>query len=113
MFIARCDSNKTEVYVNWNDYLGDDSRSAYNEWKYVTVRVGDEDARQQQWSISTDSKATFAPGSSVELLRRMAKVDRLVLQTTPYNENPITAVFDLKGIDKALKPVAEECKWQL
>ncbi|TNE38319.1 MAG: hypothetical protein EP345_17565 [Sphingomonadales bacterium] len=109
----RCQSNKTELYVNWNDYLGDDSRDVYDEWKRVTVRIGENKAQQQRWGISTDSKATFAPNSPVNLIKEMAKVDRLVLQTTPYNENPVTAVFNLKGIKEAVSPIAKECGWAL
>lgn len=109
----RCQSNKTEMFVNWNDYLGDDSHDVYDDWKRVTVRVGEAKAIDQRWSISTDSKATFAPGSAVNLIKQMVKADRLVLRTTPYNENPVTAVFLLKGIEGAIGPIAEECGWKL
>jgi hypothetical protein len=109
----RCQSNKTEFYVNWNDYLGDDSQDVYNDWKRVIVRVGTAEANTQRWGISTDSNATFAPGSPVGLIQKMGKADRLVLQTTPYNENPITAVFQLKGMDVATKGLAESCGWKL
>lgn len=43
----------------------------------------------------------------------MAVAERLVLQTTPYAENPITAVFTLKGIDVAMAPLAKGCGWTL
>jgi Type VI secretion system VasI, EvfG, VC_A0118 len=46
-FVARCQSNKTDAYIIWNDYLGDDSSSVYQEWKYVTVRIGDNKAQRQ------------------------------------------------------------------
>lgn len=109
----RCKSNTTELYVNWNDYLGDDSHDVYDDWKYVTVRVGDEKAHQERWSLSTDNNATFTRGSPITLIQKMLKAKRLVLQTTPYNENPITAVFDLTGIEKAVTPIAEECGWSM
>lgn len=109
----RCQSNETELYVNWNDYLGDDSHDVYDDWKNVTVRVGAAEAATQQWTISTDSNATFAPDSPVALIRRMLKTDRIVFQTTPYNENPVTAVFKLKGMEKAVAPIAQGCGWKL
>ncbi|MCX8474261.1 MAG: type VI secretion system-associated protein TagO [Sphingomonas sp.] len=109
----RCQSNRTELYVNWNDYLGDDSGDVYEEWKKITIRIGSQEARTERWGISTDSEATFAPSSPVALIQKMAKVDRLVLQTTPYNESPVTAVFNLKGIEKAVSPIAEGCGWKL
>lgn len=111
-FVARCQSNQTEVYVVWHEYLGDDSRSVYDEYKMVDVRVGDAESSSQQWGISTDKQATFAP-ASIDLLRQMAKQKRLVMQTTPYNESPITAVFDLTGAKAAIGEVAKTCNWEL
>ncbi|MEM6467688.1 MAG: hypothetical protein AAF679_14475, partial [Pseudomonadota bacterium] len=70
-FVARCEANKTEAYIMWHDYIGDDSSSHYDKWKYVTTRVGDNPAVKQKWSISSSSKATFAPGWPVTLLKQM------------------------------------------
>jgi len=109
----RCQSNTTEMYANWRSYLGNDSNSVYEDWKRVTVRVGSEQAKEERWDVSTDSQATFAPGSPIALLKRMVEADQLVLQTVPYNESPITAVFDLTGIREAVSPVAKECGWEL
>lgn len=109
---VRCQSKKTQVFVNWNDYLGDDSRDVYNKWKRVTVRVGSEPAKTERWGVSTNSEATFAP-NSVSLAKRIAGADRLVLETVPYGENPATAVFSLKGANNALKSVAANCGWAL
>lgn len=110
--VGRCQSNTTEVYVVWHDYLGDDSRSVYNEYKNVRVRVGEGEAVTQRWDISTDKQATFSSGA-IELLRQMADEQRLVLQTTPYNEAPVTAIFDLTGARQAISQVAETCGWEL
>lgn len=109
-FVARCASNSTQVYAIWHDYVGDDSNSVYDEYKRIEVRVGDAPARTERWSVSTDKEATFAP-SAIELLRKMKGAKRLVLRTTPYNEAPVTAVFDLEGFDEAIGPIAEECGW--
>ena len=59
-FIARCQSKKTEAYINWDNYLGNDSDSPYSDWKYVKLRVGNDKAKTESWSTSTDHKATFA-----------------------------------------------------
>jgi hypothetical protein len=112
MLVARCGSNKTELYALWHEYVGDDSNSVYEEFKNVEVRVGDDPARTERWTVSTDKQATFA-GSAVSLLKEMSGKKKLVLRTTPYGENPITAIFDLEGFEKAVKPIAKECKWAL
>ena len=110
-FVARCKSNKTEVYINWQDYLGDDSSSVYEKWKHVTVRIGNLESEQQKWSISTDNNATFAPTWAGDLLKKMSEHQRLIVQTTPYNENPVTALFDTSGMAARLAPLAETCGW--
>jgi len=113
IFVARCMSNTTEAYINWNDYLGDDSSSVYSDWKNVTIRIGDEAAIQQRWGVSTDSRATFAPGWAGSLLRQMAGANTLVARTTPYNASPVTAIFDTTGMAEALVPLMETCGWTL
>lgn len=102
--ILRCKSNKTEAYINWQDYLGSDA--------YVTTRIGDQDARNRKWSLSTDSQATFYPGGGdISFIKRLMDSDRLVAQVTPYNESPVTAVFDIRGLEEEIEPLREACNW--
>lgn len=110
---VRCMSGKTEMWVNWVDYLGDDSDDVYSEWKRVTVRVGKNQAKAERWDLSTDKNATFFPGSPVGLIRKMAKSDQIVFQTTPYSEGQVTAVFKLDGFSKAVSDAAKQCGWSL
>ncbi len=100
--IARCQSNTTEVYINWNDYLGSEAE--------VTSRVGSATANTQRWGLSTDKQATFHP-RPIAFLRSMLDADRFVAQVTPYNESPTTAVFDVRGLDNAIRPLRETCSW--
>lgn len=100
--IARCQSNTTEVYINWNDYLGSEAE--------VTSRVGSATANTQRWGMSTDKQATFHP-RPIPFLRSMLNADRFVAQVTPYNESPTTAVFDVRGLENAIRPLRETCSW--
>ncbi len=100
--IARCKSNKTNVYINWNNYLGRNSN--------VLTRIGSNKAITQKWSLSTDSKATFHP-SAVAFLKDLLKGNKLVTQITPYNESPVTAIFDTTNLINAIKPLKETCSW--
>ena len=111
-FIARCQSNETEAYINWQDYLGNDG-SIRGEYKNVTVRIGSEGATTERWGLSTDSEATFAPSWAGDLLKRMAGSDKFIAQVTPYNESPVTAIFDTTGMADALEPLMEVCGWSL
>jgi type VI secretion system protein VasI len=108
--IARCQSKKTELYISWGEYLGNDG-DIYSTYKKVTIRIGQRPATTQNWPVSTDSKATFAPDWAGSLLKAMAASDKFVAQVTPYNESPITAIFDTTGMQKALSPLASVCGW--
>jgi hypothetical protein len=111
-FVARCQSNKTEVYIDWASYVGSDSHSPYADWKYITIRVGSGSAQKQQWPLSTDKRGTFAPQAG-KLLKEMASANSFLAQVTPYSESPITAIFDTTGITAALEPLAKACGWKL
>jgi len=101
-FIARCQSDKTSTFINWNDYLGSEAR--------VLTRIGDNKARTIEWGMSTDSKATFHP-NGISFLKQILQSNKLVAQITPYNESPVTAIFDTSGLENAIKPLREICNW--
>jgi type VI secretion system protein VasI len=103
--IIRCMSNKTELYIKWQDYLGLDSVS-------VTTRIGNAKAETKMWNLSTDSKASFYPGSPILFIKNLMSADKLVAQTTPYGENPIIAIFDIRGLTEAIKLIQETCGWK-
>ena len=111
--IARCQSNTTEVYIDWHDFLGDDEfGNPRSSRKRVTYRFPPADAETEMWGVSTDNDSTFV-ARAIPFLHTMVESKRLVMQTTPYNEAPITAIFDLTGVADALAPVAETCDWTL
>jgi type VI secretion system protein VasI len=101
--ILRCQQGKPEVYIGWLNYLGSDEPS-------VLTRVGDQPAETRRWSLSTDKRATFYPGDDGKLMLELEGVDRFVAQVTPYSESPVTAVFDVRGLSKAIEPLASTCK---
>lgn len=100
--IARCKSGKTELYINWQDYLGSES--------YVLTRVGKKEAVTRKWSLSTNSQASFHP-NPISFLKEMLLSSKLVAQTTPYSDSPVTAIFDTSGMENSIKPLRETCNW--
>ena len=102
--VLRCQDSKTEVFVAWNAFISDDEGD-------VTMRVGTDEAETANWSKSSDNEATFYPGDAPQLIQRLITANRLVLQTTPYQESPITAIFDLAGLANAVKPLRAACGW--
>ena len=101
--VIRCKSNKTEMYINWQDYLGRNTD--------VLTRIGDAKATTKGWSLSTDKKATFHPKGTIRFLLKMMESDKFLAQITPYSENPITAIFNTAGMKEAIKPLRETCEW--
>ena len=101
--VARCMSDKTELYISWNDYLGSSAN--------VLTRIGSSAALTKRWGLSTDKQASFHPRGTIAFMKEMMGSDRLVAQVTPYNENPVTAVFDTSGLENAIQPLRETCNW--
>ena len=102
--LLRCDSQKVDIFVAFDDYLGSDSIS-------VISRVDKEKPDQRLWSLSTNNQAAFYPKNEKKLLRRLFSAERFVVRATPYNENPKTLIFDVKGIYNALEPHNQVCGW--
>ena len=101
--VIRCQSNRTDMYIDWKSYLGLDSTS-------VIFRIGSTPAKTQRWGLSTDNQATFHPGA-IQAIKEMLEHGSVVAQVTPYNESPVTAQFEIEGIANAIKPVRETCSW--
>ncbi len=103
MLLLRCLSKDTDVYINWNDHLGTKA--------HVVTRVGQEQAARNEWSLSTNKQSTFYPSNDIAFIKKLLAGKRLVAQVTPHNESPITAIFDLTGIENAIVPLRETCGW--
>jgi len=103
ILVIRYKSKKDEFFIGWGDYLGSEV--------YVTYRIGKEDAIRTSWGLSTDKKSTFFHGDVIKVIRKLFEANRLVAQVTPYNENPITAIFDVRGLKKAIEPYNDILHW--
>ena len=108
---VRCRDNKTDVYINWDNYLDGNSGDFRDNRHVVTLRIGDGDPFTVRASVSTDNEATFFPSPIPSILRPAANADTLAARTTPYNESPQTAVFNVTGIRAALSDVSAACNW--
>jgi type VI secretion system protein VasI len=103
--IIRCKSNTTELYIAWNDYLGLDHTE-------VISRIGSNAAQTSNWNISTNNMSSFYPGSPIFYIKELMKAEKLVVQLTPYSESPVTAIFDIRGLSEAIKPLQTTCNWK-
>ncbi|MDM8525031.1 type VI secretion system-associated protein TagO [Desulfococcaceae bacterium HSG8] len=105
VLILRCNENKTDAYVKFDIFLS--TRPVA-----VTTRLDKSKARTAEWSVSTDYKAAFVPGSNVKFIRNLMKHDKLLVQVTPHGQNSKTTTFDLRGLEEAVKPLQKACNWK-
>jgi len=105
--VARCQSNTTNLYIEWNDWLVFNTRTTIP----VVTRIGDEPAVVGEWTVSADDQATLAPGWAGDWLRMMVQSNRFVAQVTPSDLNPSVAQFDTTGLATALVPLMDACGW--
>ena len=98
----RCNSNKTEMFISWNYYLGGDV--------WVTARIGEEKAEKERWNLSSDKRSSFKL-RPISMIKRLIKVDRYIAEVVPYNENPMTSIFNVRGLSEAIKPLRKDCGW--
>jgi type VI secretion system protein VasI len=105
--VLRCASGELDVYINWGSYISE-------EEPQVTYRIGTQESILGKWYISADNRATFFSvnqANARRLINELAASDngRFVAQTTPYNENPVTAVFDVSGLSALLPQLFAPC----
>ncbi len=102
--IVRCLNNKTELYIDWPEFLGV-SRGIEVRWRADNMPITTE-----AWSPSTDGKAAFAP-NPVAFLKKLADRSELLLSVTPFGKVATTLTFPVAGLEEALKPLRAACKW--
>lgn len=106
MLHIRCKENTTALYISWDRFIGSGEA-------YITYRIDKNKAQRQFWSISTDHQATgkWRGGSSIPFIKKLLDSKSLLVNVTPYGDNPVLVNFDVSGIESAIKPLREECRW--
>jgi type VI secretion system protein VasI len=101
--VLLCQQGKPRAYVTTGKYLGAKST-------LVLTRIGGAKAETKPWPLSMNQKAAFFPGDAGLFIRKLATVERLVVQVSPFDENPTTAVFNLGGLPDVMPPLTETCR---
>ncbi len=106
--VIRCKEGKTDTYIvssmPANPEYG--SLGTYE----VRIRIDDQPPIRQEWTESTDQGALFAP-APMELAKLLASADVFVFEFTPLKSSPVTAHFNVHGLDTLLEKVAVPCSW--
>ena len=97
LIIRKKEGQEPELYINWKEFLSQTSC-------FVTYRIDNGPARTEEWTVSTDEKASFYDGDTTALLDKLRTAQKFIARTTPFNEAPCTAEFDvstLKNLDES------------
>ena len=106
---VRCRERKLSAYVTGNVFFDVDATES------VSIRLGQEPARQAQWSTSTNGRAIGLWGDdgprTTDFVRSLmtALQPSLVIRAESYHAGPMTAQFDLTGAKDALTPLLDLC----
>lgn len=98
--VIRCKSKKLDMFVSWNHEMSKKVK--------VISRLGDDKPEVLRWFISEDYRSTFKSKPEY-ILKKMQKVDSVVLQTGVYKKPTVTATFDVRGMSNALKEINKAC----
>ena len=103
-----CTENTTMIYFDF----GGHHMSDY-QYGTITYRVDDKKARKKRFRESTDNEALglWNGGSSIPFLKSIMSGKSLLVRATPYGESAIDSVFEISGLQNALKPLREACHW--
>jgi type VI secretion system protein VasI len=95
---------QTKVSIFWTEFL--DLTAAR-----ITTRIDDEEPATQGWPVDELGTTSYYPTDELAFLGSLFGKSRLVAQTTPWNENPMTVVFPITGIENAVANVRQACGW--
>ena len=98
-----CLPTGTIVSIDWETFIDSDSTQ-------VTQRWDSADAFSADWDLNSDGDLTYLMnGAAAWLVGDMLKSNQLIVRVSPYSGSLLTATFDLRGLDAAMKPLYEGC----
>jgi type VI secretion system VasI family protein len=102
--VLRCVDEQTDLYITWFVAVGAEAMD-------VETRMDDETARTEPWSVSTDRQSTFFEGDAAARIREWMDGDALRADLALAGQTPLSATFDLTGLDEAVPPLRQACGW--
>lgn len=106
----RCREGKTSLAVNFGDHFMASSR--YGDWGKVTYRVDRLAAVEARWVHSPDNAELMIEGPpAIELSAAMISARNFLIRAVPFGEKPLTATFNIRGLEDAIAPLRTACVW--
>ncbi|OIQ42799.1 MAG: hypothetical protein BM560_01040 [Roseobacter sp. MedPE-SWde] len=107
--VVRCLENTTALIITTDCHL----TSGHGGYGRVEYRFDEKPARKREFTESTNNRSLglWTGGKSIPFIKGMLGSDRAIFRFTPYSSNPVTAKFNITGLDEAIAPLREECSW--
>ena len=106
----RCREGKPSLAVNFGDHFMVSAK--YFDWGKVTYRVDRMTAVEQRWVHSSDNAELMLEGPpAVALMRKLNSARTFLVRAVPFGEAPLTATFDIRGLETASVPLRSACGW--
>ena len=102
----QCIRGKTSGFIEWGFIVGG--------WEMdVTYRIDSQQPKTATLLASDDFLALSSWDNTrvINFIKSIFGKKRLLVQITPGSEGPVTATFDLHGIETAIQPLRESCGW--
>lgn len=108
--LIRCKENTTALFIAADCHL---TSSDYDGYGDVDVRLDDTPSTTISMDASTNNRSLglWSGGRAIPFIKAMLGKDVLITRFTPYGESPVTAKFQITGLDKAITPLRESCGW--
>lgn len=87
--------------------------SQYRSYGDVTYQLDDSEARVAHMTAGSDDRSLglWTGNTAIPFIRELLGKSDLTVRMTPYSDDPVSAVFDLRGLEEAINPARKACGW--
>ncbi|NVJ95661.1 MAG: hypothetical protein HWD91_08745 [Marivivens sp.] len=105
----RCFENTTSLFTVWGGHFMSDNRGGGR----VDYRIDDNPAAHVSMQESSDNEALglWNGGVSIPFIKRLFGGETIFMRASPFNESPVEMTFNISGLEQAIEPLREACRW--
>lgn len=107
VLVVRCTTGKTDVFLDWKALVTPNPRET-TQRATVTYYTNLSDQKTEDWEVSTDKFALFAP-DSVTFIRLLMNQKKMTMKFVPEGSSVKTVFFDISGIETAINTIVKSC----
>jgi type VI secretion system protein VasI len=104
----RCKEGWTSLFIHMDGMFLSD----HGQHGLVRYRIGNGRPDAYPFSATTNNEALILSSwPAVAMIKALFGHDQWVVQVLPNGESPETVTFPIRGIEQAVKPVRQACRW--